>query len=257
MNRRMRRRLESKFFMYSLIFTLIWVFSGPVYMYFSTDVDQLNKNYPHRMISKDTEVGFVVEIKSTRPIYWVESKEISSFAKWAIILSDDSSFYQHEGINLVQIGEALREIVDGARFKGASTIAQQVVKTIYLLNSRDLARKLAEAVLAHKVQKALSKEKILEIYLNSIEYGPGIYGIKAAAHHYFQKTAADINPKEAAFLAMLLLSPKSNDTSFETKRLTSSAQNQISEILQKMKMGKIISPEEYNIALKLPMTWEK
>ena len=90
MNRRMRRRLESKFFMYSLIFTLIWVFSGPVYMYFSTDVDQLNKNYPHRMISKDTEVGFVVEIKSTRPIYWVESKEISSFAKWAIILSDDS-----------------------------------------------------------------------------------------------------------------------------------------------------------------------
>ena len=257
MNRRKRRQLNGQFLSYALIFTLIWVFSGPVYMYFSTDVDQLNKNYPHRIISKDTEVGFVVEIKSTRPIDWVESKEISPFAKWAIILSDDSSFYQHEGINLVQIGDALREIFDGARFKGASTIAQQVVKNTYLLNSRDIARKLAEAFLAHKVEKALSKEKILEIYLNSIEYGPGIYGIKAAAHHYFQKTAADINPKEAAFLAMLLLSPKSYDTSFESKRLTTSAQNQISAILQKMKMGKNLSPEEYKIALKRPMDWEK
>jgi len=257
MNRRMRRRLETKFFMYALLFTIMWVLSGPVYMYFSTDVDQLNKNYPHRIISKDAEVGFVVEIKSTRPIYWVESKEISPFAKWAIILSDDSSFYQHKGINLVQIGDALREIVDGARFKGASTIAQQVVKTIYLLNSRDIARKLAEAVLAHKVEKALSKEKILEIYLNSIECGPGIYGIKAAAHHYFQKTAADISPKESAFLAMLLLSPKSYDTSFESKRLTSSAQNQISQILRKMEMEKIISQEEYKIALKGPLSWEK
>ena len=132
-----------------------------------------------------------------------------------------------------------------------------MVKTIYLLNSRDLARKLAEAVLAHKVQKALSKEKILEIYLNSIEYGPGIYGIKAAAHHYFQKTAADISPKEAAFLAMLLLSPKSYYISFESKRLTSSAQDQITSNLQKMKMEKILSPEDYKIALKRPMTWEK
>ncbi len=226
-------------------------------MYFSTDVDKLNKNYPHRMISKDAEVGFVVEIKSTRPIYWVESKEISPFAKWAIILSDDSSFYQHEGINLVQIGEALREIVDGARFKGASTITLQVVKNIYLLNSRDLARKLEEAFLAYKVEKALSKEKILEIYLNSIEYGPGIYGIKAAAHHYFQKTAADINPKEAAFLAMLLPGPQSDNISLQAKRLTSSAQTRMSEILQKMKMGKFISPEEYKIALKRPMNWEK
>jgi monofunctional biosynthetic peptidoglycan transglycosylase len=257
MNRRMRRLLRLEFLMYALLFTLIWVFSGPVYMYFSTDVDQLNKNYPHHMISKDAEVGFVVEIKSTRPIYWVESKEISPFAKWAIILSDDSSFYQHEGINLVQIGDALREIVDGARFKGATTITQQMVKNIYLLNSRDLARKLEEAFLAHKVEKALSKEKILEIYLNSIEYGPGIYGIKAAADHYFKKTAADISPKEAAFLAMLLPGPLSDNISFQAKGLTSSTQTRISEILQKMKKEKIISPEEYKIALKQPMSWEK
>ena len=257
MNRRMRRRLERKFLGYALIFTLIWVFSGPVYMYFSTHVDQLNKNYPHRMISKDAEVGFVVEIKSNRPNDWVESKEISPLAKWAIILSDDSSFYENDGINLVQIGEALREIVDGARFKGASTITQQMVKTIYLSNSSDIARKLEEAVLAHKVGKALSKEKILEIYLNSIEFGPGIYGIKAAAHHYFQKTAADISPKEAAFLAMLLPVPKSYDISFQNKSLTSFANTRISAILQKMEIGKIISPEEYKIALNRPLSWEK
>jgi hypothetical protein len=65
----MRRQLKGEFLNYALIFTLIWVFSGPVYMYFSTDVDQLNKNYPHRMISKDAEVGFVVKIKYTGPIY--------------------------------------------------------------------------------------------------------------------------------------------------------------------------------------------
>ena len=255
MNRTMRRRSNIKFLGFALIFTLSWVIYGALDKYFSTDVDQLNRKYPHVTISQSAEVE--VEIKPGKPNYWVNLKEISPYAKWAIIFSEDWSFYQHEGIDLEQIGEALREIVDGARFRGASTITQQMVKNIYLTNSRTIARKLEEAVLAHKVEKALRKDKILEIYLNSIEYGPRIYGIKAAAQHYFKKTPAEIGPREAAFLAMLLPSPKRYYISFQTKRLTGFAQGRIRAILQKMRMGKVISPEEYKIELKRPLSWEK
>ncbi len=257
MNRTMRRRSNLKFLGFALIFTLGWVIYGALDKYFSIDVDELNKNYPHVTAPKYYGAESVVEIKRGRPNYWVNLKEISPYAKWAIIFSEDWSFYQHEGIDLEQIGEALREMVDGGRFRGASTITQQLVKNIYLTNSRTLARKLEEAFLAHKMEKALSKDKILEIYLNSIEYGPGIYGIKAAAQHYFNKTPAEISPREAAFLAMLLPSPKRYYISFETKRLTGFAQGRIKVILQKMRMGKIISPEEYKIEIKRPLSWEK
>jgi monofunctional biosynthetic peptidoglycan transglycosylase len=241
----------------ALIFTLIGVISGPIENYFSTDVDQLNKEYPHVKPLMNYGVEFVVEINPIKPNYWVKLNEISPYAKWAIIFSEDRSFYQHEGIDLKQIVEALREIVVGARFREASTITQQMVKNIYLINSRIIAQKLEVALLAHKVEKTLSKDKILEIYLNSIEYGPGIYGIKAATQHYFNKTAAEITPKEAAFLAMLLPNPKQNYISFQTKRLTGPALERISFILQTMRMEKIISEEEYKIEIKRPLSWEK
>lgn len=151
----------------------------------------------------------------------------------------------------------MKYIVEGERVREASTITQQMVKNMYLSNSRNVSRKLEEVVLSYKVEKALSKEKILEIYLNFIEYGPKIFGIKAAAHHYFKKSPSEINPKEAAFLAMLLPNPRSYYVSFEQRRLTAFAQSRISEILKKMKMAKNISDEEYKLELLRPLSWEK
>jgi monofunctional glycosyltransferase len=131
-----------------------------------------------------------------------------------------------------------------------------MVKNVYLSDSRTLWRKLHEIILAFKVEEVLSKERILEIYFNCIEYGPGIYGIKNASHHYFRKHPSALTPREAAFLAMLLPSPKRYYISFKKKQLTKFAQIRIKAILTKMRMGKIITPEQYQSELDKKFSWE-
>lgn len=246
---------KKTFLKYSILAAVLFVLFTPLYMYFSADVAALNKEYPHLKIKEDKSVE--VEIKPGRPSHWVTLKEISTYGKWAIILSEDWAFYQHEGLDLEQMKVALSEMVEDNRFRGASTITQQMVKNVYLSESRTIWRKIHEMILAQKVEKVLSKSKILEVYLNSIEYGPGIYGIKAAARHYFKKHPSELNPKEAAFLALMLPSPKRYYVSFKKKRLTKFAQIRIKAILKKMRMGKVLTPAQYEFEINRKLSWEK
>lgn len=223
-------------------------------MYFSHDVERLNKEYPHSQIIND-EISF--DIKAGKPAGWSSLKEISKFAKWAIVLSEDWSFFQHEGIDVEQIKVALNEMVSEKRFRGASTITQQMVKNVYLTEERSLWRKVHEMILAQKVEKVLSKNRILEVYLNCIEFGPGIYGIRKASYHYFSKHPSALDPKESAFLAMLLPSPKRYYISYKNKKLTKFAKTRINAILAKMRMGKVISPQEYEALKVARLRWEK
>lgn len=232
---------------------IILLFLSPLYMYFSHDVQKLAKDYPHPTISSDS-ISF--EVKSGKPKNWVTLNQISSYAKWAIILSEDWAFYQHGGIDVEQIKVALNEMMEEKRFRGASTITQQMVKNVYLSEDRTLWRKLHEVILAQKVEKVLSKSRILEIYLNVIEFGPGIYGIKQASYHYFRKHPSALNPKESAFLAMLLPSPKRYYISYRKKKLTNFARERINAILTKLRMGKVISPEEYEAQKGSRLNWE-
>lgn len=227
---------------------------SPLYMYFSHDVSRLKDEFPHLKITGN-EVEVV--IKSGKPSHWVRLKEISSYGKWAIIFSEDWAFYQHAGLDVEQIKVAMTEMLQAERFRGASTITQQMVKNVYLSESRTLWRKLHEIVLAQKVENVLTKARILEIYLNSIEFGPGIYGMKAAAKHYFKKRPAHLSPKESAFLAMLLPSPKRYYVSFKKRRLTKFANIRIKAILRKMRMGKIITPAQYEYEVSRKFNWEK
>lgn len=220
---------------------LVLLFS-PLYMYFSHDVEKLNTQYPHSTLQQD-KISF--SISPGRPKNWVPLKEISKFARWAIVLSEDWSFFQHEGIDIEQIKVALQEMVEENRFRGASTITQQMVKNVYLSEERSLWRKIHEMILAQKVEKVLTKNRILEIYLNCIEFGPEIYGIRNASYHYFSKHPRDLDPKESAFLAMLLPSPKRYYISYKKNKLTKFAKERINAILVKMRMGKVISPEQY------------
>jgi monofunctional biosynthetic peptidoglycan transglycosylase len=224
-------------------------------MYFSKDVSVLQIEYPHVTFKKPDQV--VVEIKKNKPKYWVELRSISPYARGAIVLSEDWAFFDHEGVDVEQMKVALSEMVDEGKFRGASTITQQMVKNVFLSSSRTIWRKIHEIILAHKVDRLLSKNKILEIYLNSIEYGPGLYGIKAASQHYFKKLPSEIGPKESAFLAMLLPSPKRYYVSFSKKRLTKFANSRIKAILKKMRMGKVITAEQYDYELANPLSWEK
>jgi monofunctional biosynthetic peptidoglycan transglycosylase len=182
---------------------------------------------------------------------------MSKFARWSIILSEDWSFYDHQGVDVEQIKVALNEMVEDKKFRGASTITQQMVKNVFLSDERTLWRKIHEVILAYKVEKNLSKNKILEIYLNVIEFGPGIYGIKEAARHYFKKHPSEITPREGAFLAMLLPSPKRYYVSFRKKELTRFAKARVRAILEKMRMGKIITQDEYLAQSVSKLSWEK
>lgn len=238
-----------------LILSLLLVAIIPFYMYFGHDVEQLNRLYPHLKDPKSLEAEY--ELKKARPKSWVGLKEISSYGKWAIIFSEDWSFYQHEGVDLEQIKVAVNEMVEESRFRGASTITQQMVKTVFLYQDRTLWRKLNDIILAYKAEKYLSKSKILEVYLNTIEFGPRIYGIKLASYHYFGKHPSALNPRESAFLAMLLPSPKRYYISFKRKKLTIFAQKRIKEILIKMRMGKVLTPEQCQQEIESELFWEK
>lgn len=246
-------RLKSIF--YSALYVgLLSLLLIPLYMYFSHDVQELIKEYPHLNKIGDS---VTIEIKPEKPKKWTELGKISNYAKWAIILSEDWAFYQHEGIDVEQIKVALNEMLEEKRFRGASTITQQMVKNVYLSEERTLWRKLHEFILAQKVERVLTKNRILEIYLNVIEYGPGIYGIHEASYHYFRKHPSQLNPKESAFLAMLLPSPKRYYISYKQKQLTPFARQRINAILSKMKTGKVISPEVYEEQKLTQLSWEQ
>jgi len=248
--------LEKKTLYKCLILTgILLMLITPVFMYFSHDVEVLNKQYPHLKVQKDNSLE--ITIKPGKPNSWARLENISSFGKWAIVISEDWGFYSHKGVDVEQMKVALTEMVEDSRFRGASTITQQMVKNVFLSGYPTIWRKFHEIILAQKVEDRLSKKKILEIYLNCIEYGPGIYGIKAASRHYFQKDPSSLTPRESAFIAMLLPSPKVYYVSFKKRKLTKFATKRIEAILRKMKMAKILTPEEYETELRQRFFWEK
>ena len=128
----------------------------------------------------------------------------------AVISSEDTEFFFHDGFSSHELGEAIRKAIrEREAPRGASTMSQQLVKNLWLSPSRNLTRKLREATLTSQLEKSLSKKRILELYLNVVEFGPGIYGAEAAAQHYFGKPAAQLTLREGAMLAAGLPRPRS------------------------------------------------
>lgn len=133
---------------------------------------------------------------------------ISPQLQHAVIAAEDGRFYQHHGIDWLELRKVVDKSMEKGRLgRGASTITQQLVKNLYLTTSRSLLRKGAEFVLAPLAELILPKRRILELYLNVIEWGPGIYGAEAAARHYYRVPAARLNRDQAARLAAILPNP--------------------------------------------------
>jgi monofunctional biosynthetic peptidoglycan transglycosylase len=125
-----------------------------------------------------------------------------------VIISEDAKFWKHEGFDFEAIHYAVEKDLKARTFKlGASTITQQLAKNLYLSPSKNPVRKFKEAILTWRIEKTLSKRRILEIYLNSIEWGDAIFGIEAASHHYYQASAATLTARQAATLAAVLPNP--------------------------------------------------
>lgn len=139
---------------------------------------------------------------------WIPSSRISPHLKEAVVVAEDLEFFSHEGFSVHEIKAAIREAVEeGEPPRGASTITQQLAKNLWLSPSRDPLRKGKEVVLTKQLENHLSKERILELYLNVVEFGRGIYGAEAAARHYYGKPASALDAREAAMLAAALPRP--------------------------------------------------
>ena len=139
---------------------------------------------------------------------WISISKIPKYVLDAIIVAEDGTFYSHTGVDWYEIQESMeRNLEEGKIVRGASTITQQLAKNLYLSTSRTPTRKLKELIITVMLEARLSKKKILELYVNNIEWGPGIFGIQAASRTYFRKSASQLNRDEAARLAAVIPSP--------------------------------------------------
>ncbi len=139
---------------------------------------------------------------------WIALRDISEHLVHAVITTEDGGFFQHDGVDWEELKLAVQhDLEEGEAPRGASTITQQLAKNLFLNPSRSPLRKLREMVIAHRLEDALSKSRILELYLNLIEWGPGVYGCELAAQNAFGKSASELTREEAAALAAVIASP--------------------------------------------------
>jgi monofunctional biosynthetic peptidoglycan transglycosylase len=140
---------------------------------------------------------------------WVPRSAIAAAAVHAVIAAEDQKFLAHRGFDLVELGQAIDAYRAGERLRGASTISQQVAKNLFLWNGRSFVRKGLELYFTVLIETLWPKERILEVYLNVAELGPGIFGVDAAADRFFGSSASGLTATQAALLAAVLPNPKS------------------------------------------------
>jgi len=170
---------------------------------------------------------------------WTGYARISPDLKRAVLLAEDSAFWQHEGVDLEQLQESIGIDWTRGRFvRGASTITQQLAKNLYLSPSRNPLRKLRELIIARRLEAELKKARILELYLNVIEWGDGIWGAEAASRVYFRSSASELGPTESALLAGAIINPRLLNPARPSTRLLRRQQ------LILRRMGAINPPEQ-------------
>jgi monofunctional glycosyltransferase len=151
---------------------------------------------------------------------WIPYNQISNNLRRAVVVAEDSAFFDHEGIDLKELRASLEANWEDGRFtRGASTITQQLAKNLYLSPSRNPVRKLKELLITRRLEAALTKRRILEIYLNVIEWGDGIFGCEAAARAYFATSCSALIPEAAALLAGAIINPREHSPARPTARL--------------------------------------
>ena len=156
--------------------------------------------------------AFMLFDTSGKPVAyrWIDATAISSSLAYAVVAAEDQKFPEHFGFDVGSIRAALDARSEGDRLRGASTITQQVAKNLFLWSGRSFVRKGLEAYFALALEIVLPKRRILEIYLNVAEFGPGVYGVGAASDAYFGKPAREVSDSEAALLAAVLPNPKNS-----------------------------------------------
>jgi len=198
-------------------------FAYAAYMYLSLpDVRALRVRNPEstafmRLREREAHAQGKPIVKDQR---WVPYARISQNLKRAVIVTEDSAYWQHDGVDYDQLRESMETNWERGEFaRGASTITQQLAKNLYLDPAKNPLRKVKELLITRRLEVELSKQRILELYLNVIEWGDGVWGAEAAARRYFRKPAADLAPSEAALLAAAIANPHIMDPAHPTARL--------------------------------------
>ena len=138
---------------------------------------------------------------------WVGIDDMADTLSHSVLVSEDGQFCSHRGIDWAALSEVIDDALDGEKPRGASTITMQAAKNLFLWPGRSYLRKAMEAPVALYINVAIPKKRLMEIYLNVVEWGPGIFGAEAAAQHYFGRSAARLSPRQAALLAATLPNP--------------------------------------------------
>ena len=179
--------------------------------------------------------------------YWTPSEIIPPEMKWAVIVAEDANFYRHEGIDVKAIKNAIKYDLETKSFaRGASTITQQLAKNLFLTREKTITRKIEEIILAKRMERELTKGRIIELYLNAVELGPMVYGIGHGAQYYFGKPAKALTPRECAFLAAMLPGPQKT---YNPYRHLARVLHRSDMILRLLRDKGVLTPEEYRLAM--------
>ena len=190
---------------------LLGILLAGFYLYLGLpDVSGLKSNNPRSTAlmvqryreAKKTDASFRIQQQ------WIDFAAIPKLLRETVRISEDAAFYQHKGIDFVELKEALKKNWQKGEYaRGASTITQQLAKNLYLSTDKNFVRKIKEFLIARRLENNLSKDRIFAIYLNVIEWGPGIFGVEAAAKHYFHKSAGELNLEEIVRLVAVIPQP--------------------------------------------------
>jgi monofunctional biosynthetic peptidoglycan transglycosylase len=181
------------------------------YLLLMPDLSRLKKENPKKTALMEYRVTTSKEKGKTYKIdqSWAPFSKISPYLIKAVLIAEDDKFWQHEGFDYEAIQKAIEKDLKAEKFKsGGSTITQQLARNLFLSPEKSLTRKISEAFITWRMEKILSKKRILELYLNVAEWGEGIFGAEAASRHYFGKSSSDLTPEEAARLAAILPNPR-------------------------------------------------
>jgi len=206
MAKRIRRRIRRTAFL-----ALAAVLGYTAWEYWRLpNVNYLRQTNPHTTAWMEMRAGEAAEAnRNYHKLHtWRAYGNYSSWLSACVLAAEDAGFFNHRGFDYREIRESFKRNWEEKAFvRGASTITQQLAKNLFLSSSRNPIRKLKEVVLTYRLEKALPKTRILELYLNLIEWGDGIFGAEAAAQAYFGKPAAVLNVNEAALLAAMIINP--------------------------------------------------
>jgi penicillin-binding protein 1A len=220
------------------------------------DYESLAKYAPPLMTRIQANNGALIAEYARERRIFVPINAIPKRVIAAFLSAEDSRFYQHGGLDFLGIARAVFRLVEAKiegksrRVEGASTITQQVVKNLLLSNERSLERKIKEAILAIRIERAFSKDKILELYLNEIYLGIGTYGVAAASLGYFNKQLQDLTIEEAAYLAALPKAPNN----YHPLRNTKAALARRNWIIGQMQENGYITAAHAEVAKKKPLS---